>query len=69
MRRYSMLAAVLMVVMIAPALALSQSFTDKAKKDSAVEMSDEEPAMQKAMERADGFRRFSSKGWVSTAGD
>jgi uncharacterized protein YegJ (DUF2314 family) len=52
MRRYSMPAAVLMVVMIAPALALAQSFTDKAKKDSAVEMSDEEPAMQKAMERA-----------------
>ncbi len=52
MRRHSVLVAVLMGFMIAPAFAFSQSFTDKAKKDSAVEMSDEEPVMQKAMERA-----------------
>jgi uncharacterized protein YegJ (DUF2314 family) len=32
--------------------AFSQSFTDKAKKDNAVDVSDEDPAMQKAMERA-----------------
>jgi uncharacterized protein YegJ (DUF2314 family) len=46
------LGAVIMMFTIAPVSAFSQSFMDKAKKDSAVEMNDEEPAMQKAMERA-----------------
>jgi uncharacterized protein YegJ (DUF2314 family) len=51
MQRLVMLSVVLLVLLISfPAF--SQSFTDKAKKDSAVEMSDEDPAMQKAMERA-----------------
>lgn len=51
MRRLVMLGVVLLVLLISLP-AFSQSFTDKAKKDSAVEMSDEDPAMQKAMERA-----------------
>jgi len=46
------LAALSVAFLMAPFSAWSQSFMDKAKKDSAVEMSDEEPAMQKAMERA-----------------
>lgn len=47
-----MLGAAIMIVVTVPASALSESFMDKAKKDSAVEMNDEEPAMEKAMERA-----------------
>ena len=47
-----LLTAVTVMVLIAPFSAWPQSFIDKAKKDSAVEMSDEEPAMQTAMERA-----------------
>jgi len=52
MQQSFLLGAVLMAFTIAPSSALSASFMDKAKKDSAVEMNDEEPAMQKAMERA-----------------
>ena len=52
MQHSFLLGAVLMVFTIAPSSALSSSFMDKAKKDSAVEMNDEEPAMQKAMKRA-----------------
>ncbi len=51
MQRLCMLSIVLSVLLLPPS-AFSQSFTDKAKKDSAVDMSDEDPAMQKAMERA-----------------
>lgn len=51
MQRPVALSIVLLTLLISPS-AFSQSFTDKAKKDSAVEMSDEDPAMQKAMERA-----------------
>ncbi|MBK9306530.1 MAG: DUF2314 domain-containing protein [Nitrospira sp.] len=52
MQRAFLLGAVLMMLTIAPSSVLSASFMDKAKQDSAVEMNDEEPAMQKAMERA-----------------
>ncbi|MDK2743443.1 MAG: DUF2314 domain-containing protein [Nitrospira sp. BO4] len=51
MRRFLVLNVVLITLLTTPC-AFSQSFTDKAKKDHAVEMNDEEPAMQKAMERA-----------------
>ncbi len=51
MQRFLVLGAALTALLMAPC-AFSQTFTDKAKKDHAVEMSDEEPAMQKAMERA-----------------
>lgn len=43
---------VVLLALVLPLSSFSQSFTDKAKKDSAVEISDEDPAMQKAMERA-----------------
>lgn len=52
MQLFLMLGAAIMIVVTVPASALSESFMDKAKKDSAVEMNDEEPAMEKAMERA-----------------
>ncbi|GKS64783.1 hypothetical protein YTPLAS72_20870 [Nitrospira sp.] len=52
MQHSFLLGAVLMTFTIAPSAALASSFMDKAKKDSAVEMNDEEPAMQSAMERA-----------------
>lgn len=54
MQRHVMLSVALLVLLIPPLppSAFSQSFTDKAEKDNAVEMSDEDPAMQKAMERA-----------------
>ena len=51
MQRLVVLSVVLLALLISSS-AFSQSFTDKAKKDSAVDMSDEDPAMQKAMERA-----------------
>jgi uncharacterized protein YegJ (DUF2314 family) len=51
MQRFGALSVVLLFLLISPP-AFSQSFTEKAKKDSAVDMSDEDPAMQKAMERA-----------------
>jgi uncharacterized protein YegJ (DUF2314 family) len=51
MQRLVVLSVALLVLFLSPS-AFSQSFTEKAKKDSAVEMSDEHPAMQKAMERA-----------------
>ncbi|NOU08566.1 MAG: DUF2314 domain-containing protein [Nitrospira sp.] len=51
MQRLVVLSVALLAILISPS-AFSQSFTDKAKKDSAVEFSDEDPAMQKAMERA-----------------
>jgi len=51
MRRLVILSMAMTVLLFAQS-AVAQSFTDKAKKDSAVEMSDDEPAMQKAMERA-----------------
>lgn len=43
---------VALLVLLQSAAAFSQSFTEKAKKDSVVDVSDEDPAMQKAMERA-----------------
>jgi uncharacterized protein YegJ (DUF2314 family) len=46
------LGVVIMLFTIAPVSALASSFMDKAKRDGAVQMNDEEPAMQKAMERA-----------------
>lgn len=51
MQRLVILSIAMLALLVSPS-AFSQSFTDKAKKDSAVEMSDEDPAMQKAMERA-----------------
>ena len=63
MQHSFLLGAVLVTFTIAPSSALSSSFMDKAKKDSAVEMNDEEPAMQKAMERArSGLDDFLRKG-------
>jgi len=43
---------VLFILLLISPSVYSQSFTDKAKKDNAVDMSDEDPAMQKAMQRA-----------------
>jgi uncharacterized protein YegJ (DUF2314 family) len=43
---------VALLVLLLSHPAFSQSFTDKAKKDNTVDVSDEDPAMQKAMERA-----------------
>jgi uncharacterized protein YegJ (DUF2314 family) len=40
------------IVLLAVPCAFAQSFSDKAKKDSAIDMGDEEPEMQKAMDRA-----------------
>ena len=51
MQRLVILSIAMLALLVSPS-AFSQSFTDKAKKDSAVEISDEDPAMQKAMERA-----------------
>lgn len=51
MQRLVVLSAVLSALLLSSS-AFSQSFTDKAEKDNAVEMSDEDPAMQKAMDRA-----------------
>ena len=51
MQRLVVLSVVLLAFLMSSP-AFSQSFTEKAKKDSAVDMSDEDPAMQKAMERA-----------------
>jgi uncharacterized protein YegJ (DUF2314 family) len=51
MQRLVVLNVALLVLLFPPSV-FSLSFTDKAKKDKAVEMSDEDPAMQKAMERA-----------------
>lgn len=51
MRRRVLLSVALMVLLISPPV-FSESFSDKAKNDSAVEMSDEDPVMQKAMKRA-----------------
>jgi uncharacterized protein YegJ (DUF2314 family) len=51
MQRLVVLNIALLVLLVPPSV-FSQSFTDKAKKDKAVEMGDEDPAMQKAMERA-----------------
>lgn len=51
MYRLVLLNVALVVLLLSPS-AFSQSFTDKAKKDSAIEMSDEDPSMQKAMARA-----------------
>ncbi|HEU5406146.1 MAG TPA: DUF2314 domain-containing protein [Nitrospira sp.] len=51
MQRLVMLNVILFGIFISSSV-FPQSFTDKAKKDSAVEMSDEDPAMQKAMGRA-----------------
>jgi uncharacterized protein YegJ (DUF2314 family) len=54
MQRLVVLSVTLSVVLIFPLSpsAFAQSFTDKAKKDNTVEISEEDPAMQKAMERA-----------------
>lgn len=58
MRRLVALTVGLIVILMSPPV-FSESFTDKAKNDSTVEVSDEDPAMQKAMARAraglDGF--------------
>jgi uncharacterized protein YegJ (DUF2314 family) len=51
MHRFVGLSVALLVFLLSHP-AFSQSFTDKAKKDNAVDVSDEDPAMQKAMERA-----------------
>jgi uncharacterized protein YegJ (DUF2314 family) len=51
MQRFVGLSVALLVFLLSHP-AFSQSFTDKAKKDNAVDVSDEDPAMQKAMERA-----------------
>ena len=51
MQRLVALAVGLIVVAISPPV-FSESFTDKAKNDGTVEVSDEDPAMQKAMARA-----------------
>jgi uncharacterized protein YegJ (DUF2314 family) len=51
MQRLVLLSVTLLTLLLSSSV-FSQSFTDKAKKDSAVDVSDEDPAMQKAMERA-----------------
>ena len=51
MRRLVVLSGALIILLMSPPL-FADSFTEKAKKDRTVEMSDEDPAMQKAMERA-----------------
>lgn len=51
MRRLIVLSAGLIILLLSPPV-FADSFTDKAKKDRTVEVSDEDPAMQKAMERA-----------------
>ncbi|MDF0651946.1 MAG: DUF2314 domain-containing protein [Nitrospira sp.] len=51
MQRLVVLSVTLLTLLLSSS-AFSQSFTDKAKKDSAVDMSDDDPAMQKAMARA-----------------
>jgi uncharacterized protein YegJ (DUF2314 family) len=63
MQRLVMVSVALLVLLLSPS-AFSQSFTDKAKNDSAVEMSDEDPAMQKAMDRA----RAGLEGFLQKAG-
>lgn len=52
MQRHDLLSISLMLIVCVPQLAMAETLIDKAKKDSGVDMSDEEPAMQKAMERA-----------------
>lgn len=51
MQRLVVLGVAILTLLLSSSV-FSQSFTDKAKKDSAIDMSDEDPAMQKAMERA-----------------
>ena len=51
MRRLVVLSGGLIILLL-PLPVFADSFTDKAKKDRTVEVSDEDPAMQKAMERA-----------------
>lgn len=51
MRRLIVLSAGLIILLLSPPV-FADPFTDKAKKDRTVEVSDEDPAMQKAMERA-----------------
>lgn len=52
MPRFVKLSVALWVFFFLSSSAFSESFTDKAKKDRTVDMSDEDPAMQKAMQRA-----------------
>lgn len=52
MQRHYLLSVSMLLIMCIPQLALSETLIDKAKNDSGVDMGDEEPAMQKAMERA-----------------
>jgi uncharacterized protein YegJ (DUF2314 family) len=51
MRRLAVPSVTLWVLLISTAT-FSQSFIEKAKKDSVIDMNDEDPVMQKAMERA-----------------
>lgn len=51
MRRLVVLSIILIILLVSPPV-FADSFTDKAKKDSTVEISDEDPAMQRAMARA-----------------
>ena len=53
----------LIVALMSPPV-FADSFTDKAKSDSTVEISDEDPAMQKAMARA----RAGLEGFLKKAG-
>jgi len=52
MQRHYLLSVSMLLIILVPQFAISETLIDKAKSDSAVDMSDEEPAMQKAMERA-----------------
>ncbi len=51
MQRLSVVSALVFVIVL-PQFAWSETLIDKAKSDSSVEMGDEEPAMQKAMQQA-----------------
>lgn len=52
MTRFLVLRFAIMVVLLGAPSALAQLSNNKVKKDSAVKMSDEDPAMRKAIERA-----------------
>jgi uncharacterized protein YegJ (DUF2314 family) len=63
MQRLVALTVGFIVAVISPPV-FSESFTDKAKNDGTVEVSDEDPAMQKAMARA----RAGLEGFLKKAG-
>ena len=52
MQQHYLLSVSMMLIIFGPHVAIAETLIDKAKKDSGVDMSDEEPAMQKAMQQA-----------------